>query len=154
MKMLAMLGAAVIGLLAVAGCGGEGDGGLPTGDVTRQEYIAAANDVCKEGDVQLNQAAETYFDQELGLKPTERPSLEQLVMFAEAEAIPVFQDIIDSLRDLEAPEADADQLTNAYDALQEDLDAAEEDPALLTRGEPFEESNRLLREYGLTACDD
>jgi hypothetical protein len=122
--------------------------------VTKQEYVAEANKICKEGDRQLSQAAGTYLNQELGLKPNERPTLEQLKTFAEDDAIPIIQDQIDSLRELEAPEADAEQLTTIYDTAQDDLDVAKEDPAVLTRGQPFKDTNRLAREYGLTACDD
>jgi predicted lactoylglutathione lyase len=122
--------------------------------VTKQEYVAEANKICKEGDRQLSQAAGTYFNQELGLKRNEQPSQEQLEMFAEDDAIAVIQDQIDRLRELEAPEADAEQLTTIYDTAQDDLDAAKDDPAVLTRGQPFQDTNRLAREYGLTACDD
>jgi hypothetical protein len=154
MRKLAVVCAALPVLVAVAGCGGDDDGGVPTGDVTKQEYIAEANKVCREGDSQLSQAAAIYLNQELGLNPNEQPSPEQIETFAEDEAIPVIQGQIDTLRDLEAPEADADQLTSIYDAVQAELDAGKEDPAVLTRGQPFKESNRLLGEYGLTACDD
>ena len=155
--MLAMryvLVAALCGLL-LGGCGGgDDDGEVPAGDVTKRQYIAEANRVCEEGDFSISQAAGTYFNKELGLKPNEAPSQEQVETFAEEEAIPLIQDQIDALREIEAPEADAGQLTKIYDTAQDDLDAAKEDPAVLTRGQPFEDTNRLAREYGLSACDD
>jgi hypothetical protein len=44
--------------LGLAGCGGDDDGGtVPTGDVSKEEYIAQANKVCRTVDAQLSQAA-------------------------------------------------------------------------------------------------
>jgi hypothetical protein len=154
-KKPAPLCAAVLGLVVMAGCGGgDDDGEVPAGDVTKQEYIAEANKVCEEGDFSISRAAGTYFSEELGLKPNDQPSQEQVETFAEEKAIPLIQDQIDALREIEAPEADADQVTKIYDTAQADLDAAKEDPAVLTRGQPFEDTNRLARDYGLSACDD
>jgi hypothetical protein len=140
--------------LVLGGCGGDDDGGeIQTGDVTKGEYIAQANEICTRFDTQLSEAASAYF-QELDLGPNEQPSRDQIAQFAEAEVIPVVQDQIDELRDLEAPEGHAPQLTKIYDSAQEVIDEASENPAILGTGQPFAETDRLARDYGLTACDD
>jgi hypothetical protein len=159
MKKLALLCIAALGLVAVAGCGDDddgGDGGVPTGDVSKQDYIAEANQVCEEGDTQLDEAARAFFVEELGLGQNERPTDEQIAQFAEEEAIPVIQDQIDKLREIEAPEADADEITEIYNAAQAALDEAVEDPSILAteQTDPFEETNRLAEEYGITECAD
>jgi hypothetical protein len=142
-------------LLLVAGWGDD-DGGVETGDVSKQEYVAEGNEICSQGDRRLDRAAEEYFGEELGLERNQRPSQEQITTFVEDEVIPEIQSQVDALGDLEAPEGDAEQIEEILDSAQGVLDEAEDDPSILAReqSDPFAETNRLLDDYGLTECAD
>jgi hypothetical protein len=131
-----------------AGCGGDDDG-IPTGDVSKQEYIAQADEICGRGDREIERAAREAF----GARGP-APSEEQVVAFAEETVIPNVQGQLDDLRELEAPEADADRIEEIYDTAQENLDALAEDPGVLNNPDanPFAEANRLARAYGLKKC--
>ncbi len=131
------------------------DDGVPTGDVSKQDYIAQADEICATGDRQINRAGDDYFGPggELGLQEGEEPSEEQIAAFVEETVIPNIQGQLDDLGELEAPEADADQINEIYDTAQDSLDELADDPAVAAgENNLFREANRLARDYGLEAC--
>jgi hypothetical protein len=146
------------GLLAAAlavgtfGCGDDDGGeGLSTGDVTRAEYVSQANAICADTNKKLDDAAEEAFGD---LGPNQRPKPEQLTEYVNETVGPEVESELEQLRDLEVPEADADQIEAIYAAAQTALDDLSEHPLSLSSGEaePFAEANKLARAYGLTAC--
>jgi hypothetical protein len=146
----ALITCLVAAAVAVVGCGGDDDG-LPTGEVSKSEYILQADRICARGDRQINLAADQYFGEELGLRSNQRPTDQQIARFGEDEVIPGIQDQHDELVELEAPEEDAEELEEIYDTLQAEIDAAEEDPVTVAE-DAFAEASRLARDYGLEAC--
>jgi hypothetical protein len=144
-----------VGLLACSaalliGCGD--DDGIPTGDVSRADYMVRADAICAARNRKLQKDANRYFRQ-FGLTPAEEPSVEQFATFTEEILVPNVQGQIDRLRELEAPEADAERIEAIYDAAQEAVDGLAEHPASFGRdSDPFGETNRLARAYGLEAC--
>ena len=149
---------ALAGLLTGAaalavGCGG-GDEGVPTGDISKAQYVERADRICAAGDRRLDAAADRYFGEQLGLTQAEDPSEEQLATFIEETLIPNIQGQLDDLRELEAPEAGADQIDEIYEVAQEELDEVADDPGALADedADPFKEANKLAHAYGLEAC--
>lgn len=146
--------------LVVAGCGGDDEtsttattsstvAGATTGGtaLTKEEFLAQANAVCKEGGKAIDQAASGIFT---GQKPTQA-QLEQAAQIF----VPGIQAQIDAVRALPAPEGDEETVGNFLDVSQEALDQVEADPSLLAASDndgPFAESNQLAEEYGLTEC--
>jgi hypothetical protein len=128
----------------LAGCGGDDDDGLPTGDVSRAAYIVQADRICAEGDKEIMAAARARFG-------TGEPSDEELAAFVEETVIASIQSQINQLRELEAPEVDADRLEAIYDTAQENLDESEPRD-YVGDGRPFAEANRLARAYGFDDC--
>ena len=59
-QAMALTVATVVATVAFAACGG-GDDGVPTGDVSKQSYIAQADEICATGDRQINRAGDDYF---------------------------------------------------------------------------------------------
>jgi hypothetical protein len=164
-----LAGALAAGLIA-AGCGGDDDetttaattpetgatgatgaaGGEP---LSKQEFIAQADEICREGDRQIDQEAEEFFgDLE------QDPGAAELEEFATATVIPNIQQQIDDLRSLTPPEGDEDEVSAILDAAQEGVDEIEADPAILDEGPDaggaFAEANRLAQGYGLKECGD
>jgi hypothetical protein len=141
-QVVAFTGILALGLALIgAGCGGDD---APS----KSEYIADADAICKQGDKEIDAAADETFSQ------NQRPSNAEIVSFGEETVIPNVQGQIDDLRDLTPPDGDEDTVNAIYDSAQEGLDQIEEDPAVLAgRGaDPFAEANRLAKDYGLTEC--
>jgi hypothetical protein len=153
-----------VGLIA-AGCGGDDDedtaamtttetgatgatgaaGGEP---LSKSEFIKQADQICRQGDQQIQQAG-----QELG---PGSPSEEELEQFAAETVVPNIQEQIDGIRQLTPPKGDEEEVNAILDAAQEGIDRLAADPSLLVQGQDaggaFTEANRLAQEYGLEAC--
>lgn len=66
--------------------------------------------------------------------------------------LPNIKNQLAQLRDLPAPEGDEEDVERIFDAADEALRRAEEDPQSLAEGNPFERSIALAKDYGLTNC--
>lgn len=133
--------------LGAAGCGGDDDDAL-----TKEEFIAQANQACVDGDEEIDQAAEKRFG-------NTDPSRAEFKQFTLETVVPRVQTTIDEIRDLAAPEGDEDQINAFLDAVQADLDQVEEDqveedPLAIRspQNDLFVEPDRLAREYGIEEC--
>ncbi len=164
-KVLALL--AVAGALVAAGCGDDDEGEETTPSTTttasgasgvsggvagsKEEWIATADEVCANGEKELELAAEAQ-----GISPESSP--EELQEFSETIVVPIQQSIIDSLRGLTPPEGEEEATTAIIEAAQSALDTVQDDPELLadpeTADQSFDEADRLAAEYGLTECGD
>lgn len=156
--------ALVAGSIA-AGCGGGDDSNTvsgPTGatgaqgPLSKDAFLAKANEICKKGDQSLNQAGKKFFNG-LGLKQGDQPTAEQIQQFAADTAIPNIQAQITAIEALPAPSGDEDQVTAITDSAQEALDKLKADPSLLSdsgASDPFADVDKLARQYGLDECAD
>jgi hypothetical protein len=160
--LIAALAAALI-----AGCGGDDDeeptttpteeaatgatGATGAADVSleRAELIEQADEICAEGDRQIDAEAQEVF----GGSQQEPPAAEQEAFVTET-VIPNIQNQIDQLRDLDPPEEDAEEFTAILDEAQSALDDLEQDPGAFVGGgeDPFAEVNQRAREFGLRDC--
>lgn len=147
MRRLALLFALVLAIV-VAGCGGGGGGG---DRLSKDEYVAQADAICKEVE-QKGDAIE---------EPT---SLEDVGRFVD-EALPVFDDGLDRLRELRPPAELQDAVDDwlatgneTRDLLEELKDAAGDGDAakvqeLGGKGEDLDKkSDDLARQIGLEEC--
>jgi len=136
-----------IGLGAgLTACRGDDDGGDA---LTKDEFIAAADDICEE----MASDMDALFT-DLG----EDATFEELQATTRDEAIPIAEDVLDDLRALNPPEADEDTieaLLNDFDEAvqtvkaqaemtEEELSAVEEDA--------FADVDAAAREYGFDTC--
>jgi cob(I)alamin adenosyltransferase len=141
----ALLAGALAVPALIAGCGGDDDGGgeLSTGDVTKQEYIAQAEETCDQANEEFEAATENLDD----------PSREEIVNAIEEDIVPITRNLLDDLRALEAPSSEVDELTTLYDQFEEELEALEADPENFAgRSNPFEETSAAFSDFGLSAC--
>jgi hypothetical protein len=134
-----------MGLIA-AGCGDDDDGGDDGGEaLSKEEYLAQGNAICKEGDAEINAA----FEQAFG---NSQPTPEQIESVVTETMIPNIQAQIDDLRE-GIPEGDEDQVNEMLDEAELALQDVTEDPSLATGDQdPFADVSAQLDEYGLTAC--
>jgi hypothetical protein len=142
---LALAAAVLIGLGA-AGCGGNAGSTTddpPTATLTKAEFRAKANAICKLANRKQNAAAR----KEYGNNP---PTTAQIMSFARNTAIPGIRDQIEALRTLGSPSSAVTRMLNLAERA---LDRVKRDPALLAgESDPFAEFKRLAHAYGLTAC--
>jgi hypothetical protein len=141
------LGPALITLaLILAGCGGGG------GDdrLSKEEFIAAADAICKEANDRIEALGE--------------PTLENVSEYVtEAEAISREQ--LGALRALRPPAEDEATLNGAYDLIEQQIDLAVQGVDALTSGDQaaFQEidaqitsieaeADQVARDYGLQEC--
>ncbi len=158
MRPLTMLGVGAVTALLVAACSSDGGG-----ELSQEEFLAQANEICTVGNEEVEQLFDEAFD--ASFPPTgDEPTDEDVEQFIEEEG----QELIDSLvsnvrgqiadiRDLSGPSDLEDDLDPVLDEASEVLDGvAEGDPVefFLTEDDPFAEVNPQLDALGLTTCGE
>jgi hypothetical protein len=138
-----VLGATVSLVLGsvLAGCGGGSNDRL-----TKDEFVKQADAICAKFDKRIETAAGSAF-----ANPG-KPTDDEIAAFATSTIFPTIDEQLDDLRALEPPKADEAQVDAIFDEAQASLDELRANPALLTEDKGFEETDRLARAYGLTAC--
>ena len=167
------LAAVLISVLAIglfaAGCGGDDDEtstttttssttgtsgatgatGASADTSTKEGLIAAADKICAEGDKEIEAEAQETFS-------GGQPSPQEAQDFVTETVVPNIQKQLDQLRELDPPEADAEEFTAIIDEAQSALDELEKNPdALNPQGsgdDPFAEVNKKAQQFGLTSC--
>jgi hypothetical protein len=136
--------------LVGAGCGGDDDDdGGGASNVTKEEFIANADEIC---------AGYTERGEALGDDLAADASTEEVSAVILEDALPLFREQIAELRELDLPEADADELEQLWDDLEAGADEfeqqLEDDPevALSDDFDPFAEANAFATEYGMEEC--
>lgn len=145
--MLALIIAA--GLVA-AGCGGDDDDGDPGASITKEEWIAQANEICQEGDEEMERAAqEAFADAQDG----GRPDAQAEQRFLEEVVAPGIEMQVADIAALPRPEGDEDQIEGIIAAAEEGAATVKANPsALEEEPDPFKEATQLIVEYGVTDC--
>jgi hypothetical protein len=131
--------------LVVAGCGDDDD--ETEAALSETEYLAQANEICKTGEREIEQAAEESFKG--------RASEAEVEEFAAETIVPSIQGQIDDIRALTPPADQADEFEAFVDDAQAALDELEADPSLITQGasaDPFAEVNAEAEQLGLDRC--
>jgi peptide subunit release factor 1 (eRF1) len=139
-----------IGLIA-AGCGddddGDGDGGGEP--LTKQEFVAQANQICAEGDKKIDQQGKEIFGQG-------KPSTAQQEQFATEVLAPEVQSQVDQIRELTPPEADEETINKILDKAEEGIAQIKADPSVIAsdQGVPpaLNEAGKEIGEYGAKEC--
>ncbi len=157
---LAALFAALL-VAIVAGCGGGGSssssGATSGGEeaaLTKQQFIAKADGICKAKDTELNEEVEKYVEEE-GLSETKKPSKAQEIELVENYVVPNVKAQGEEIGELAAPEGDEEQIEKIVTSLEEGAAEAEEDPESIVGGKstnPFETATKEAQAYGMKVC--
>ena len=141
---LGLLALSLAAGLVAAGCGGSDDNNTTTAaSLTKPEWIAKADSICKQGSQEINQAASQQFGNQ---KPTEA----EVQQFTKDNLVPKIQSEVDSIRALGAPSGDEDQVNKLLDTVQADIDKAKS--AATIENSSFADGNALANQYGLKVC--
>jgi hypothetical protein len=138
--------AVLVASALAASCGGGGGDPL-----TKEEYIAEADAICKDANEQIDALGEPQ-------------SAEDIAEFAE-QAVAIGEEQLAKLRALRPPEADEATLNGAYELIEQQLDlarqlgpAAEEGDLariqeLVAEGQRInDEADQIAADYGLEEC--
>jgi len=129
--------AALAGGLLIAGCGGGDDETL-----TKEEYIQRADQICQEGNDEIEAAAEDV-------------ELQDLTKFITETVVPKTEEQIAKIRELPIPEGDEQTLNSIYDRVEEAIQKFKDDPgslADLASGNIAPGVEEDSRAYGFKVC--
>jgi hypothetical protein len=140
--------------LLVAGCGGSDDDSTETA-LTKQQFIAQADAICKQGNQEIEEGFES-FAEENDVPKNQEPSKAQGKELVETVLVPSIDSQSEDIRALGAPSGDEDEISAMLDSLDEAVEEAEEDPEALfaAKSDPFGKPNELAQDYGLKVCGD
>jgi hypothetical protein len=152
MKRLHWLLAAglAVGLIA-AGCGDDddGEGGGGGEPLTKQKFIAQADQICKQSDQEINQQGRELFGKG-------RPSNAQMEQFATEVLVPEVQSQVDGIRELTPPEGDEETINSILDKAEEGVRQIEADPSVVASDQGSSpallEAAREIGDYGAKQC--
>ena len=137
---------AVMALLAIVptGCGSDNKDSAKA--PTKAEFLKRGNAICKAGN------ARTEAQAKAALGPG-KPSAAKFNQVVTQTIIPNIQREVSDIRKLTPPMGDEADVKRILDSAQGDLDRARTNPAVLMgSSDPFAESNKMARDYGLTVC--
>ena len=147
-------GAAVLGVsLVLFACGDDDDdasnsGGLTTGDISVEEFLADANALCAEDHDETATALNAAY-RDAGVNDGSRLPEEEQVQIIEDVLLPRAADTLSALRALEVPEGHDGRISELYDGIEKMQEELAADPAAFfdNRTSPTE------RNYAINASD-
>jgi hypothetical protein len=150
----ALIAAVIVAALLVAGCGGSDDssGGE---SISKEEFIAKADAICKEGNERMEKELFKFLRQNRTGGSLRKPSVEQNEKFIVAVLIPNLRREIDEIKALGVPDGDDERVDAIIAALEEGLETAEDNTATVAAGTSdivFGIASRLAGEYGAEVC--
>jgi hypothetical protein len=146
-RLLVML---TIGLVALAGCGGDDDDGGSGGGASREEFVADVNATCRDGEQKIDEETRDGQQQlQQASTPEERRKLVGDLLEQTADA---YRPYLDRLRDLEAPDDLAEDWSNFVDRISEAFDLIPE-LAQATRENDEEQLSELTTKFSDIAED-
>jgi hypothetical protein len=141
---------------AVAGCGGDDDGGETTGGgevtLTKVEFIKQGDQICEKAEARSEEEAEAFAEEsDFDL---ENPQKEQLEEAVAEVLVPALSEQAEELRELGVPEGDEEQVEEILTSLEDAAAGVEEDPGSVFEGEPLKEATELAKDYGFKVCGE
>ncbi len=151
--------------LLIAGCGDDDEGttvsstttttaaatgttGTEGEQLSEDQYVARANEICDQGDADLDEAAAEAFS-------SGQPSEAEASAFFADSVIPGIQSQIDEIRSLSGPAEVESEVTGVLDDAQEILDELSGDPSSFEDADnPFADVNERFTALGITSCAD
>ena len=144
------VGSVIIAALVVVAIGLAGTAGAAQGGpLSKPDYIAAADNICRQANQLREEAASTAFaDVAAGGQPTDDQTTNYV-----ANIEPINSQQLDSLRALPAPKSDKKLLKKIYKLVEKAFDAISADPTVLSSGSNvFAKADKAAQKYGFKVC--
>lgn len=137
----------VLAVLVAIGCGGGDD---ETTTLTKAQFLAKGNALCKEKEQErldeVNKVIASLKQGEILSDPKQTRMVETII-------IPNYEETISGLEALGAPEGDEAKIDKLLAAMNKTTKVLKEDPEeAIFNVLMFEESNKLAKTYGLKSC--
>lgn len=149
--IVALVGVVVTAAI-VAGCGSSS--GDETSSLTKAQFVAQADAICKKGNAEIESEAEA-FQEKNGLGENDEPSKAQQAEVSETILAPNVKNQAEEIRALGAPSGDEDEISAMLDSLDEgveEIEANPQGPFEANQPNPFGPANKIAKEYGLKVC--
>lgn len=142
----------VIASLAIAGCGGGDDDGGGEETLTKVEFIAQGDAICKKAEKQAETEAEEFAEENgFDLEKATDEELEEAIAEVLVPALERQSREIDALG---APEGDEEKVEAIIVALEDGTSKVEDDPSAVLEGSPLKEASQLASDYGFETCGE
>jgi hypothetical protein len=144
---LALIAALVVAFLA-SGCGEDSASGE---SISKEEFIAKADAICKQGNEQMEAGFAKYLK---GPKSLAKPNAAELEKLVGKVMVPNLKREVARLRALGIPDGDEERVEAMLSALEEGEETARRDPKAVTASSDavFGIASRIAGEYGLEVC--
>ena len=137
--------AALVALLAFAGCGGDDE----TTTLTKAEFTKQANAGCKEHQKERDELFKKVTNE---LDPSEVTRADQERLISEV-LLPPFEKDIENLKSLGAPAGDEQKVEAIVEEMEKAVDKVEAKPLVALRtNSQFAEARAAAVKYGLDDC--
>lgn len=133
--------------IALAGCGGGDESSTASEALSKEAFIAQADEICAASTEEFDAALEE-------LSAGGQPSEEEFKTFYAEEVVSLSKDEAAQIDALAAPEGDEEAVDAIVSALNGAIAELESDPeaVLAAEGDPYEEYGTLAEDYGLSEC--
>jgi hypothetical protein len=147
-QLIAMVGAALIATLVVAGCGSAGSS---TASISKTEFIEKADAACKKGEEEIQKDFATFGKEHESIK---KPSEADYAELIDDVLVGNAEQEVKEIRALGIPEGDEKPIEAMLEAREKSLEKAQDNPKAVVRGgeDIFAEASKLAKEYGLREC--
>ncbi|HKF83948.1 MAG TPA: hypothetical protein VKB23_13430 [Solirubrobacterales bacterium] len=146
--LLAICGLIAAMSLAAFGCGDSSD--EATASLTRDQYLAQGNAICKKG---TEERGKGYQAAEAKLKPGKVLSKKEREELVLGVFITPYEKTIAGLEELEAPSGDEQEIAAIIKAMEEAQADVEANPLVgLHSTRQFFDVNAMVQKYGLKDC--
>lgn len=133
--------------IAFAGCGGGDESSTTSEALSKDEFIAQADEICATANDELDAALEE-------VSAGGQPSDEEAATFISETLVPLTKDRAAQIDALAAPEGDEEEVDAIVTTLNDAIAEIESDPeaAIASEDDPYEEFGTLAADYGLAEC--
>jgi hypothetical protein len=145
----------LLGLLAIAGCGGGDSQSVSTTTITKEQWVHKAFAICKRLGHQ-QQRQHYAFERAHGMNVGE-PGQRELEELNTVFVMPFVERKIDTLRALPVPEGEQAKIEQILKSMEEGIRVSKAHPEWLAaptqaHPEPFTETMELTAAYGIWDC--
>lgn len=143
-----------VALTLVSGCGGGGSDqtSVTTGSLSKAQFIARADAICRAARSQFNREY-LAFGKEHPIPTSKAGQRKRLGELIETVLAPNYEPRFEEIGALGAPSGDEEKVSEFLTAFKRRLDEIREKPTELgTNPYPFEGVAKLAKAYGLSGC--
>jgi hypothetical protein len=149
MRKSLAIGAATVAFalsLGLAACGSSDDSSDNEDVLTNAELVSKADAICTE----YNSKFSDLQDQS-GLSSSS--SKDEVVSFISDDVVPLFEDQVAALRELQPNDDDSEAYTEIVDTLDSEVQQVKDDPeAAVDQEDPFAGATAKAKDFGLKTC--